>query len=86
MILLGACGPTGQGLNAPATPHLPAGKEQPVNAYYLFAKAHIVLKQGNIDQAISIMQAAIALDPASAYLKRELAGMWLLKKKIPGRH
>ena len=54
--------------------------QRPVNAYYLFSEAHLSLKKGRVDQAIEIMQQALALDPDSTYLKRELAGMWLMKK------
>jgi predicted Zn-dependent protease len=52
----------------------------PVNAYYLFSEAHLNLKKGNVDRAIENMQQALVLDPDSVYLKRELAGFWLMKK------
>ncbi|BBO67169.1 hypothetical protein DSCA_10990 [Desulfosarcina alkanivorans] len=55
-------------------------RKRPVNAYYLFSEAHLSLKKGDVDRAIENMQRAMALDPQSAYLKRELAGFWLLKK------
>ena len=53
---------------------------RPVNAYYLFSEAHLSLKKGNLDRAIELMQQALAQDPESVYLKRELAGFWLMKK------
>ena len=55
-------------------------RSQAVNAYYLFSEAHLNLKKGNVDRAIEIMQQALALDTDSVYLKRELAGLWLMKK------
>lgn len=54
--------------------------DKSVNAYYLFSEAHLDLKKGNVDRAIANMQQALALDPDSIYLKRELAGFWLMKK------
>jgi predicted Zn-dependent protease len=53
---------------------------RPVNAYYLYSEAHLNLKKGNVDRAIENMQQALKLDPHSVYLKRELAGFWLMKK------
>jgi len=55
-------------------------RDRPVNAYYLFSEAHLSLKKGNLDHAIEIMQQALKLDSDSLYLKRELAGFWLMKK------
>jgi predicted Zn-dependent protease len=61
--------------------HVPdAQVARPVNAYYLFSEAHLNLKKGNVDRAIENMQQALKLDPDSVYLKRELAGFWLMKK------
>jgi tetratricopeptide (TPR) repeat protein len=54
--------------------------DPPVNAYYLFAQAHLEMKNGNMDIARSLLTDAIALDPGSAYLKRELAGLYLMQK------
>ncbi len=53
---------------------------RPVNAYYLYAEAHLSLKKGDVDGALRIMQEALVLDPGSVYLKRELANLWLMKK------
>ncbi len=54
--------------------------DKPVNAYYLFSEAHLDLKRGKVDRAIGNMQQALTLDPDSIYLRRELAGFWLMKK------
>ena len=54
--------------------------DQPGNAYYHFFEAHLSLKKGQVDRAIEIMQQARVLDPESAYLRRELASLWLMKK------
>ena len=77
--LINLAGCAWQGANLPGmTPDPP--KERPVNAYYLFSEAHLSLKKGQVEQAIGIMQQALALDSKSVYLKRELASMWLVKK------
>jgi tetratricopeptide (TPR) repeat protein len=59
---------------------VPDPQDRPVNAYFLFSEAHVNLRKGNLDGAIENMQQALILDPGSVYLKRELAGFWLMKK------
>ena len=77
---LTGCALTGPGLGFGGRIETPPYKDRPVNAYYLFSEAHLSVKKGDIDKAITIMQKALQLDPESVYLKRELAGMWLRKK------
>ena len=80
MISSAGCGLTGSGSRGPSWKHLPDAQVGPVNAYYLFSEAHLSLKKGNLDRALEFMQQALAKDPESVYLKRELAGFWLMKK------
>ena len=80
MMFLGACASLAPKQAPPSAKVQKAVDSRPVNAYYLFAEAHLDLKQGKLDRAIDRMQQALVLDPESVYLKRELANMWLLKK------
>jgi predicted Zn-dependent protease len=80
LICLAACGLTGLGSRGPGWKRLPDARVRPVNAYFLFSEAHLALKKGNLDRAIELLQQALVKDPESVYLKRELAGFWLMKK------
>jgi tetratricopeptide (TPR) repeat protein len=80
MISFAGCGLTDWGSRVPSREGLPDAQVWPVNAYYLFSEAHLNLKKGNLDRAIELMQQALVHDPESVYLKRELAGFWLMKK------
>ena len=55
-------------------------RDRPTNAYYAYAQSQLSLRKGELDQAIDSMQKALSLDPDSVFLKRELAGLWLMKK------
>jgi tetratricopeptide (TPR) repeat protein len=55
--------------------------EPPVNSYYLYSQSHLNAIRKDMDGAISSMQMALALDPTSSFLKKELAGLWLVKKE-----
>lgn len=74
------CALTTMGSRVPDLSPMVDRRDHPVNAYYLFSEGHLKLKKGNVDGAIENMQQALALDPHSNYLKRELAGFWLMKK------
>ncbi|MBC2713098.1 MAG: tetratricopeptide repeat protein [Desulfosarcina sp.] len=80
LIYFVGCTLTGLGSRGPSRIPRADTRDWPVNAYYLFSEAHLSLKKGNVDRGIGIMQQALALDPDSVYLKRELAGFWLMKK------
>ncbi|MDY6832546.1 MAG: tetratricopeptide repeat protein [Thermodesulfobacteriota bacterium] len=53
----------------------------PANSYYLFTQAQIEKEKGSLDSATAWMTRAVAADPDSAYLKRELAILFLMKKE-----
>ncbi|MGD9058488.1 MAG: tetratricopeptide repeat protein, partial [Desulfobacterales bacterium] len=55
-------------------------EDQPLNQYYYFTEAQIQRKKGNLPKAIELLKQAIALDPESLYLKRELATIYLQNK------
>lgn len=80
MTFFAACAVTGQDSRGEDRIPMADTRERPVNAYYLFAEAHLNLTNGNVDGALENMQKALAMDPDSVYLKRELAGLWLRKK------
>ena len=80
MISLVGCALIEKGPLSPNRSPLTGRPDKPVNAYYLFSEAHLDLKKGNVDRAIGNMQQALVLDPDSIYLRRELAGFWLMKK------
>ncbi len=81
LLLLG-CGHSESGRWLQSRSSAPETDDRPVNAYYLFAASHLVLKAGDVDHAIELIQKALAQDPASTYLKRELARLWLIKKDM----
>jgi tetratricopeptide (TPR) repeat protein len=80
MISLLGCALTEKGPLSPNRSRHAERPDKPVNAYYLFSEAHLDLRKGNVDRAIENMQQALVLDPDSIYLRRELAGFWLMKK------
>jgi tetratricopeptide (TPR) repeat protein len=51
------------------------------NSYYLFMGAEMAKKQGDLNAAIELMRRAMEKDPASLYLKKELAILYLHKKE-----
>ena len=55
--------------------------EPPVNSYYHFSQAHFKAMQSDFDGAIAGLQDALSLDPESLYLKKELAGLWVMNKQ-----
>ena len=50
-------------------------------AFYYFAAAQLKLKQGDVNEAIWLLEQAIRHDPASSYLKLEMANLLLIKKE-----
>ena len=50
-------------------------------AFYYFAAAQFKLKQGDVNEAIWLLEQAIRHDPGSAYLKLEMANLLLIKKE-----
>ena len=80
MIYFTGCGLKNLGSRGPSWARLSDTRVQPVNAYYLFSEAHLALKKGNVDRAVELMQQALVKDSESIYLKRELAGFWLMTK------
>ena len=79
--LLVACATFNPGSDGPDRFAVTDSRDRPVNAYYAYAQSQLRLRQGDLDQAIDSMQQALSLDPGSIYLKRELAGLYLMKKK-----
>ena len=55
--------------------------EPPENAYFYFMAAQRERMGGKTDHAILLIRKAIALDPDSAYLQRELATIYLQNKE-----
>ena len=47
------------------------------NRYYFFIEAQLQKKKGNLDEAIRYLQKAVAVDPESVYLQRELVKLYL---------
>ena len=80
MTFITGCALTNSGLLSTSRNLAPDSRNRPVNAYYLFSEAHLSLKKGDVDRAIELIQQALVLDPDSVFLKRELAGFWLMKK------
>ena len=54
---------------------------QTLNSYYYFTEAQIERSEGNLEKAIVLLNQAIALDPESVYLKREIATVYLQNKE-----
>ena len=52
------------------------------NSYYFFTRAQIARQNGNLKSAIDWMEKAVSADPKSAYLKKELAVLFLYDRKI----
>jgi tetratricopeptide (TPR) repeat protein len=74
--------PIGPPAPAPAAAAAPsAALELPENAAFLFLSAQRERRAGRFDQSIMLLRRAIQLDPDSAYLKRELAGVFLQNKE-----
>lgn len=61
----------------PVSIHQPAS-----SAYYLFAAAQFKLKEGDVDEAIWLLDQAVQIDSASSYLKLEMANLLLIKKDM----
>jgi tetratricopeptide (TPR) repeat protein len=80
MMVVTGCTLATTGARSPNRILVPDPQDRPVNAYFLFSEAHVNLRKGNLDGAIENMQQALILDPGSVYLRRELAGFWLMKK------
>ena len=53
----------------------------PGNAFYFFAESQIQRKKGDLDKAAEFLQKAIALDPESMLLERELVQLYWQQKK-----
>ncbi len=53
----------------------------PENQYYYFTAAQVQRKKGNLDRAVLLLRKAIALDPESFYLQRELATVYIQNKE-----
>jgi tetratricopeptide (TPR) repeat protein len=51
------------------------------NAYYYFTEAEIQRSEGNLEKTIILLKRAIAMDPESVYLKREIATVYLQNKE-----
>jgi tetratricopeptide (TPR) repeat protein len=50
-------------------------------AYYNFATSQLMLKQGDLNEAIWMLENAITADPGSDYLKLELVNLLVIKKE-----
>ena len=53
----------------------------PENSYYYFTSAQVQRIKGNLDKAVVLLRKAIALDPNSFYLQRELATVYLQNRE-----
>ncbi|MDY6905257.1 MAG: tetratricopeptide repeat protein [Thermodesulfobacteriota bacterium] len=62
---------------APTTPDL---SSVPGNSYYFFSKAEISRQSGDLEKTIYWLNRAIHADPESAYLKQELAYIYLYEE------
>ena len=87
LCLLGGCGrlsgrmPSDEfGLND-APIRLKSNSNPPLNSYYYFTEAQLMMKSGEVEQAIAFMEQAIEMDPQSALLKRSLASLLIHQKK-----
>lgn len=80
MVWVSGCTSLGGGTGGPNQESEVEVNDPAVNAYYLFSEAHLRVINKDVDGAIDAMEKALVLDPESLYLKKELAGFWLLKK------
>ena len=84
MVLLFLFGCSVQKKGAPLSKRQPeekgAGAVESENSYYYFTESELYQKQGNLDKAIQSLDKAIQKDPGSAYLKLELAILYLRQK------
>jgi tetratricopeptide (TPR) repeat protein len=53
----------------------------PENQYYYFTAAQVQRTKGNLDKAVVLLRKAIALDPESFYLQRELATVYIQNRE-----
>lgn len=86
MFLFSACTPR---FSSPFTSVARAEKDKirlnpPESAYYHYAVARIARLRGNLDVAIANLKDAIRIDTQSAFLKRELATIYLDKQDLDG--
>ncbi len=61
----------------------PPGKKPYQNGdrYFYFVESQLMRKRGDLDGAVHALEQALALDPGSAYIKRELANLFLRQRK-----
>ena len=64
----------------PAETIAPPPNHHNASAFYYFSRAELMLKQGDIDEAIWLMGKAVDFDPQSTFLKLELADLYLINK------
>ncbi len=62
-------------------PEHPAFYQKSESSYYYFTEAQMQKNRGNLEKAIHFLEKAIEIDPASSFLKRELAFIYLQQKK-----
>jgi len=82
-VLLAAAGcsaniPKPSPAESPVTNPTKYGPETP---YYYFTAAQVQRSKGNLDKTIVLLRKAIALDPESFYLQRELATVYIQNKE-----
>ncbi|MFZ0243242.1 MAG: tetratricopeptide repeat protein [Desulfobacterales bacterium] len=59
-----------------------ASVDRPENAYFYYTEARLAQQKGAREQAVLLLKKAIELDPASVYLKRELALEYIQQKDL----
>ena len=62
-------------------PAAPPDREMPESAYFYFLASQRERQAGNTDKAILLVRSAIESEPDSAYLRRELATLYLQNKE-----
>lgn len=60
-----------------------ASVDRPENAYFYYTEARLAQQKGEREQAVLLLKQAIERDPASVYLKRELAVEYVQQKDLP---
>ncbi len=66
---------------APPITRDPAIDNRPPNRYFYFTEAQLARKYGKLDKAAALLEKALAADPTSIYMRKELAKIYLQGKQ-----
>ena len=81
-VLVGAMGcQAGPPMQSPVRQAVATAGTESAGPIYFFTAAQLKLKEGDVNSAIRLLERAVELDPASAYLKLELVNLLLIRKE-----